>query len=139
VSTVLPVYATTWEADPMASPGIDAGRRHRRIGLRTEVHLESDSNFYTGLTNNLSEGGLFVATAELLARGTVLDLEFSLPDGGPPVRLTGVVRWIRENHENIEGPPGMGVQFVELDDRTQARLERFVHMRDTLYYDDDLL
>ncbi|MFH1468941.1 MAG: TIGR02266 family protein [Pseudomonadota bacterium] len=137
MSTVLPTVTTTWDAEITASPGTDAGRRHRRISLRTEVHLESDSNLYTGLTDNLSEGGLFVATSELLARGTVLDLEFSLPDGGPPIRITGVVRWIREDLECIEGPPGMGVQFVELDERAEARLERFVRLRDTLYYDED--
>ncbi len=113
-------------------------RRHRRVGLRTEVHLESASNLYAGLTNNISEGGLFVASDQLLPRGSVLDLEFSLPDGGPPVRTTGVVRWLREDLDSIEEPPGMGVQFVELSEATRTRLERWVKLRDTLYYDEDL-
>ena len=113
-------------------------RRHRRVSLTAEVHLASESNLYAGISNNLSEGGLFVASQDLLARGTVLDLEFSIPDAGPPIRTTGVVRWIREDLESIEGQPGMGVQFVDLDETTKKRLERFVEKRDTLYYDDDL-
>lgn len=138
MSTAVASIATQWDVEHVAAPGAEPGRRQRRISLRTAVHLESDSNLYAGVTNNLSEGGLFVAATELLARGTVLDLEFSLPDGGPPIRTTGVVRWIREDLECIEEPPGMGVQFVELDERTAARLERFVEQRDTLYYDEDL-
>jgi len=129
--------AASWDVQRVAQVAADLGRRHRRISLRTEVHLESVSNLYTGLSNNLSEGGVFVATADLLARGTVLDLEFSIPDGGPSIQTTGVVRWTREDGEDIDGPPGMGVQFVELDDRARVRLERFVALRDTLYFDDD--
>jgi len=114
-------------------------RRHRRVTIAAEVHLESDSNLYAGITNNVSQGGVFVATSKLLAKGTVLDLEFSIPDAGPPIRTTAVVRWLREDLDDIEGPPGMGVQFVELADRTRNRLERFIELRDTLYYDEDLI
>ena len=128
-----------WESVASApTPDATGVRRHRRIAVTAEVHLESESNLYAGITNNLSEGGVFVATPELLAKGTVLDLEFSIPDGGPPIRTTAVVRWIREDLDSIEGPPGMGVQFVELGEKTQRRLERFVQLRDTLYYDEDL-
>jgi uncharacterized protein (TIGR02266 family) len=128
-----------WES-VASTPTTDATavRRHRRVSVRAEVHLESESNLYAGITNNLSEGGVFVATPELLAKGTVLDLEFSIPDGGPPIRTTAMVRWIREDLDSIEGPPGMGVQFVELPETAKRRLERFVELRDTLYYDEDL-
>jgi len=107
------------------------------VSIQTEVHLDSDSNFYAGLTNNISEGGLFVATGCPLPRGSVLNLEFSLPDEGPPVRVTGIVRWLRDEHDDIEEPPGMGVQFVELSEAARTRLEDFVAQRDTLYYDED--
>lgn len=136
---VAPEASTHWDSVANhATPSAEATRQHRRASLSTEIHLESESNFYAGITNNVSEGGVFVASERLLAKGTVLDLEFSVPDGGPPVRTTGVVRWLREDLESIDGPPGMGVQFVELDDRARVRLERFVEHRDTLYYDDDL-
>ncbi len=131
--------STHWDSVAShASPSVGATRQHRRVSLRTEVHLESDSNFYAGIANNVSQGGLFVASERLLAKGSVLDLEFSIPDGGPSIRTTGLVRWLREDLEGIEGPPGMGVQFVELDERARERLEIFVQHRDTLYYDDDL-
>lgn len=119
----------------VAPAGIEA-RRHERASLATEVHLTSASNIYTGLADNVSEGGLFVATTEFLPRGTVIDLAFSLPDGGPPIRTSGVVRWIREDLDEIEEPPGMGVQFVELSEAARARLERFVSHRGTIFYED---
>ncbi len=114
-------------------------RRYQRASLRTEVDLVSESNLYAGITNNISEGGLFVASEELLQLGTVIDLVFSLPDDGPPLRITGIVRWVREDLEAIEAPPGMGVQFVGLEETARRRLERFIHQRDTYYYDEDLL
>jgi uncharacterized protein (TIGR02266 family) len=130
--------ATHWETITSGASMNGAVRRHRRVLVAAEVHLESDSNLYAGITNNVSEGGVFVATRNLLAKGTVLDLEFTLPDGGPSIRTTGVVRWLREDLEHIEAPPGMGIQFVELADAARNRLERFVEKRDTLYYDEDL-
>ena len=131
--------STHWDS-VASSPCVDPApvRRHRRVTVAAEVHLESESNLYAGITNNISQGGVFVATPELLGKGTVLDLEFSIPDGGPPIRTTGVVRWLRENLEDIEGPPGMGVQFVELAEPAKRRLECFVELRDTLYYDEDV-
>jgi uncharacterized protein (TIGR02266 family) len=131
--------STRWDSVGSAPAVSNEGlRQHRRVALSAEIHLESESNLYAGITNNISEGGVFVATPNLLDRGTVLDLEFSVPDGGPPIRTTGLVRWIREDLDSIEGPPGMGVQFVELDEAARRRLERFVQMRDTIYFDDDL-
>ncbi len=131
--------STHWESVASAPTfDTDKVRKHRRVAVAAEVHLESESNLYAGITNNISEGGVFVATPQLLAKGTVLDLEFSIPDGGPPIRTTAVVRWLREDLDDIEGPPGIGVQFVELGDTAKARLERFVELRDTMYYDEDL-
>ncbi len=132
--------STQWDSVARA-PSVNTRRvrRHCRTTIAAEVHLESESNLYAGITNNLSQGGVFVATPELMCKGTVLDLEFSIPDGGPPIRTTRIVRWLREDLDNTEGAPGMGVQFVELAERARRRLERFVELRDTLYYDEDLI
>jgi len=42
-------------------PAAEARRAHVRHDVELEVSLESESNFYMGLTENLSEGGLFIA------------------------------------------------------------------------------
>ncbi len=40
-------------------------RASERFDLEVKVDLESDHNFYTGLTQNISAGGLFIATSAL--------------------------------------------------------------------------
>ena len=40
-------------------------RAAERFDLEVKVDLESDHNFYTGLTQNISAGGLFIATHHL--------------------------------------------------------------------------
>ncbi len=117
-------------------PQTDERRQHPRATLKTEVHLGSESNFYTGFMNDISEGGLFVATHQVMARGTKLMLEFSLPDDESPIRVTGEVRWTREYNPSSDGAPGLGFQFLDLSASDRARIESFVKLRETLFYDE---
>jgi len=111
-------------------------RKHTRITLKTEVHLGSESNFYTGFTNDISEGGVFISTHAVFTRGQIIDLEFSLPDGQDPIKVQAEVRWFREYNPSSDGPPGMGLQFVSLTDEQRARIDAFTTDRETLFYDD---
>lgn len=110
-------------------------RASRRIALKTAVHLESASNFYTGFSRNLSEGGLFVATYNQFPLGTVVNLEFSLADEGPPISVQGEVRWSSDPTPDGDGHVGLGLQFVDLAEGDRQRIERFVSQRDTIFYD----
>ena len=49
----------------------DNRRRHLRYAVELDVSMSSEHNFYAGFAENLSEGGVFVATHSLLA-GLVL-------------------------------------------------------------------
>ena len=109
-------------------------REKTRARFVTQVHLSSDSNFYTGFSNNVSEGGLFVATHLLRERGTLIDIEFSLPDGGPPLRIETEVRWTCDAYASER--PGMGLQFRKLDAEDRRRIEAFITSRETLFYED---
>ena len=117
------------------TPGID-----RRIAPRAEldvgVGFYSDTNFYTGFTEDVSEGGLFVATHVLEPIGTVLKLTFTLP-GGPQIIAVGVVRWVRDprNHD-ADTAPGMGVQFKALQQEHLHLIREFVALREPLFYVD---
>jgi uncharacterized protein (TIGR02266 family) len=112
-------------------------REHTRVVLKTSVHMASESNFYTGFTDNISEGGIFIATYNHAPLGTKLTLEFSLPDEGPPIRVEGEVRWLREFNPSSEVSPGMGFRFCDIDDESKNRVENFCRGRDTLFYDED--
>ncbi len=112
------------------------GRSSTRVPLQTQVDLSSDSNVFTGFSTNLSEGGLFVATVNLLPVGTQVDLTFTLP-GNAKVSVRGEVRWTRELDDRTpEVFPGVGVRFVDLSPQAANALHRFIASREPLFYPD---
>ena len=97
-----------------------------------EVSLSSESQFFVGLTGDLSEGGLFVATWRRISVGAPVALALSLPDG--PLLVRGYVRWVREQ---VDGgaTPGLGIAFESLSDVDRVRIEAFCTERAPLYCD----
>jgi uncharacterized protein (TIGR02266 family) len=111
-------------------------RDYDRVQLKTNINLGSDSNFFTGFSTDISEGGIFVATVETVPQGTKVDLDFTLP-GGRPLKATGVVRWLREpNDHTPELMPGMGVQFQDLPPEIASLISDFVRKREPLFFPD---
>jgi uncharacterized protein (TIGR02266 family) len=128
--------AVTEPCPPNAQPTSRAFERRRvpRAELNVGVGFLSDSNFYTGFTSDLSEGGLFVATHMLQPIGSELTLTFALPTG-PEISVRGIVRWLRDTHDyNSLTPPGMGVQFLALEGRDLDRIREFVALREPLFF-----
>ena len=115
-------------------------RSAERFDLEVKVDLESEHNFYTGLTQNISSGGLFIATHHLRKIGDRITLKFTLPGSDKTLDVETEVRWIRENSalmRTADGGTGMGVRFINLTPETSAAINAFVQARESLYYDDD--
>jgi uncharacterized protein (TIGR02266 family) len=114
-------------------------RAAERFDLEVKVDLESDHNFYTGLTQNISSGGVFIATSAIRKIGDHITLKFTLPGSGETLAVDTEVRWIRENSalHKVEGATGMGVRFVNLSPAAATAIQKFVESRESLYYDDE--
>jgi uncharacterized protein (TIGR02266 family) len=125
----------TYMEDPMAAPVSTDARAHRRLALELEVSLQSDSNFYIGLTENLSNGGIFVATHLVQPIGTVVALTLRLPNRKEPLQLTGRVKWVREWSAALEAPPGMGIEFETIPDDSARAIHEFLAARTPLFFD----
>ena len=126
---------------PVPSAAIDAARRERerrdrsRVALDVDIGLHSETNFFAGFGDDISEGGLFVATYDLLPVGTQLSLSFVVPLG-PQVNVRGRVAWIREAVTmNSELHPGMGVEFEDLDADGARAIQAFLHRRAPIFYE----
>jgi uncharacterized protein (TIGR02266 family) len=128
---------TTEAQTPACQPGGAERRQSPRVALCVEVGFQSDSNFYAGFTEDISEGGLFVATHMLQQVGTEVSLTFTLPNDYE-LRVTGVVRWLRDPHD-LDGDtrPGMGLQLRGLSQEDQAMIREFLALRDPLFHDLD--
>jgi uncharacterized protein (TIGR02266 family) len=113
----------------------DPRRTVPRYSIETEIGFQSDSNFFTGFTEDVSEGGLFVATYDNRPIGSKLSVNFTLPDGHL-VSAEGIVRWTREyNGATPNVLPGMGVQFTALEKSDQAKINRFLTQREPMFYE----
>jgi uncharacterized protein (TIGR02266 family) len=114
-------------------------RSSERFDLEVKVDLESDHNFYTGLTQNISAGGVFIATNHIRRIGDRITLKFTLPGSEKTIDVETEVRWIRENSAllRVEGAQGMGVRFINLSAEASAMINGFLESRESLYYDDE--
>jgi uncharacterized protein (TIGR02266 family) len=116
-----------------------AGAEHRRtarVRLERVVDLSSDDNFFVGFANDVSVGGLFVATSDPPPRGALVDLVFTLPDG-TRVEAEGEVRWTREYNDRVPFEfPGAGIQFKRLAPEAVTAIAHFVEEREAMFYDD---
>ena len=103
------------------NPGAER-RIQERVQLEVDIGLHSATQFYAGLSNDISEGGLFVSTVRPLPVGSEMTISFVLP-GGHTVTTRGRVAWLSTPRDD-ESTPGMGVRFerLEPDPRMGSRM-----------------
>jgi len=100
--------------------------------------MDSEHNFYTGLTQDLSGGGLFVATHNIRPVGERVHLRFTLPTSRDPIEVMTEVRWVRSSEvPGGGGEAGMGLQFLELAPAAQQAILAFLRKRESLFIDVD--
>lgn len=113
-------------------------RTFQRFPLKVEVGFTSEHNFYTGFVQNLSSGGLFVATHNPSKVGEVLEISFSVPGLERPCTALCLVRWIREYDPLVpDMVPGMGLQFSQLEPEARSAIELFIQHREPIFFDDE--
>lgn len=119
---------------PSGSP---EDRQEDRVGVDLNVTVNSDHNFYAGHAQNLSEGGIFIATHIVHPIGTMFDLSLHVDDGQTGVvRGKGEVRWIRPATDDLSLPAGLGIKFTELEGDGAERIAAFLQTRAPIAYDE---
>ena len=114
------------ESSPELAEGA-ARRRSRRIEVHARVDYGTPHNFYAAETANIGVGGLFIATENLLQVGRAIALNLDLPESGT-LSLKGEVAWRRPSPSG-EGPAGLGIKFVELQEEMRDAIEQFLEKR----------
>lgn len=94
-------------------------RKSPRLPARLRIQCQCGTDADRTLADysvNLSTGGIFLETTELLPIDSLLKLEFILPEGVKVIKCSGRVSWINhpESIKNQNLPIGMGLQFVNL-------------------------
>ena len=85
----------------------------QRIRTCIDTEFEVRGHRAQGKIKNMSEGGLFVATAAIPEERESVDLTFRAP-GGKEVRLSGLVWWTTNGGDGKgHRTPGFGLRLLE--------------------------
>lgn len=103
----------------------DRSRQFPRADVVMEVQYRSAGSFLVSYSLNLSKGGLFLDTDDLLPVGTRLSVAFTIPNAAEPVQAAARVIWRRE-HESADGPRGLGLQFDGLEQSIGEQIDTMV-------------
>ncbi|HCH62831.1 MAG TPA: hypothetical protein DFR83_08510 [Deltaproteobacteria bacterium] len=95
-----------------------SGRKMPRVVLNARVTAQSDDNFFSGLTENISEGGVFVSTFSPPGVGERIRINLSV-DNERDLSVYGIVRWHRYDGGDVTG---CGVQFSALTAEQAQRI-----------------
>ncbi|HYQ40371.1 MAG TPA: TIGR02266 family protein [Polyangiaceae bacterium] len=124
--------------DSAEDVGADCVRReHERFVVELQVSVHSEHNLYAGLAENISAGGLFIATHQLQPVGSRIEVNLRMPESEEDFHIVGEVRWVRLYNEHSDTSPGLGVRFTELPAGAAAAISRFLGQREPLFFDDE--
>src|SRR3954468_23690669 len=91
-------------------------RRADRLQHELLVAYRTVDGFITDWAVNISRGGIFIKTPHPLAVGTTVRLIISLPDTAFPFDLSGRVMRVNEFDNSSNQVPGMGIEFIDVDE-----------------------
>ena len=108
-------------------------RKSLRLALHANVTMRSETNFFSAMTENISDGGVFVATLSPPDIGEKVKLQISV-EGEGGIVVSGIVRWLRTSED---GYSGCGIQFENLSPEGKKAVDTLVEsiQRDPLLAD----
>jgi uncharacterized protein (TIGR02266 family) len=94
--------------------------------VHVEIDIYSEHNFWSGITMDVSEGGVFIATQRSMKVGEMVLVDMALPGEAEPLVALAEVCWSRVFSDDPHAPPGLGLRFVHICDESLATIKRFV-------------
>ena len=104
-------------------------RERLRVPLETEMIFSVEGEFHAGLAVNLSRGGLFLSTPQVLPVDSSVTIYLSSPDAirHALIETPAKVAWVTERGISTSLlPPGMGVSFVSKKGLVETYLDAMV-------------
>jgi len=99
-------------------------REDDRMPYRVQLEFRTTSSFLVAYSVNLSRGGLFIETETDVPAGAQIAIDLHVPRTDP-VALIGTVAW-RRSPESPDGPPGLGVEFIDVAPTLGPVIDRLV-------------
>jgi len=113
---------------PPAPDASGGARTYARVSARFRVGWTSAKDFLVAYSENISRGGIFIATDNPPALREVVELSIQLPDGKSPVKTKAeVVHSLTLDRARATGKvAGAGLQFIGGTDDFRSRLDECI-------------
>jgi type IV pilus assembly protein PilZ len=113
------------------TPSTTNRRRYPRapLSLLVQFRFNTVQEFMMEYATNISIGGMFIRTTEPREIGTLIYFQFTLKDGSKLIEGLGRVTWVSKyDPENTSGEqePGMGLEYVNVDEESMTLVEQIV-------------
>ncbi len=97
----------------------EAKRKHKRVNLKISVECRGKNFWQCVITNDISAGGMFIATDRVEPPQANVDVMFEIGDDHKrPIHAKGRVTWVRTepiiDEDGQIQPSGMGIMFTKL-------------------------
>jgi uncharacterized protein (TIGR02266 family) len=97
-------------------------REAPRIRVEMWVEESTERELYFQRSGNLSEGGIFLENTIPHPKGTVVNLQFTLPGDTAPIKVRGQIVNAASSDEL-----GMGIKFIDIDPADQSRIGTYIN------------
>lgn len=104
-------------------------RRETRITCQTPVRFTLNGSCHSGMSCDLSCGGIYVATEQSAPEQLVVQLTIALPDPHcPEILAQGKIAWDNSGTSRRKPslPAGFGVEFLEMAEQHSRYLHTFI-------------
>lgn len=117
--------------DTSPPPATAKSRKMTRAPLALKVQYRNPvEKEAQGMTGGVSAGGLFIETDSPYPVNTDLTVTFALPtQPNSPISATAKVSWIRGMTERLMLMPGMGIEFIEIEEKTRFALTQLINKK----------
>lgn len=101
-------------------------RRYVRVPFRKKVRVRHDGRNHELLSDNISEGGMYIRTDDPFPAGSRIEIALPL-EGESLIHVTGVVLYKKEPLGKASKlPPGMAVEFKQVAEKDIRILREYI-------------
>jgi len=97
------------------------------ISLKVRYILQREPKIEkTGITGDVSAGGIQLLTEERLEVGDKLELKFFIPEALNPAHLNGIVLWSKEVSSGKKPTYSAGIEFRDIEEDNKNTFLKFL-------------
>jgi uncharacterized protein (TIGR02266 family) len=119
------IYRNLTKGQP-STEEIPLERRRVTIEQPISIRFGRFDDFVEEVSENISAGGMFICTNAPKPPGTIFSFQFQLGDDFSLIEGRAEVVWTRKKSLGQDRRAGMGIRFLELDERSRNTILRLV-------------